>query len=73
MRQVYFNLLVILLVNFHVHCWLLFTKRVHLKDSSAKKDTSTENKEAGLTPPLPPCSEGAVYTVASICQSKLTF
>ena len=33
----------ILLVDFQVHCWLLLSKRAHLKESSAKKGTSTEN------------------------------
>ena len=33
----------ILLVDFHVHLWLLFSKKAHLKGSSTKKDTSAEN------------------------------
>ena len=33
----------ILLVDFHVHFWLLLSKRAHLKGSSAKKGTSTDN------------------------------
>ena len=33
----------ILLVDLHVHFWLLCSKRAHLKDSTAKKGTSTKN------------------------------
>ena len=33
----YFNLLLILLFDFHVHFWLLLSKRAHLKDSSEKR------------------------------------
>ena len=38
-----FSLLVIWLVNFHVHFGLLLSKRVHVKGSSEKTGTSTEN------------------------------
>ena len=47
----------ILLGNFHVHFWLRLSKREHLKFSSAKKGTSTDNF-GGLKRPLLPCSEG---------------
>ena len=55
----YFNLLVIFLVDFHVYFGLLLSKRAHLKGSSEKKGTSTENfggreGEGGQTPPLHP-------------------
>ena len=33
----------IVLVDFHIHCWLLLSKRAHLKESPAKKATSTDN------------------------------
>ena len=39
----YFNLLVILLVDLDVYFGLLLSKRTHLKGSSEKKGTSTEN------------------------------
>ena len=39
----YFNLLVIFLVDFHVYFGLLLSERAHLKGSSEKKGTSTEN------------------------------
>ena len=45
--NVLYNLLVILLVDFHVHFWLLLVKRAHLKGSSEKKSTSTENFGGG--------------------------
>ena len=49
----------ILLVDFHVHFWLLLSKRAHLKGSSAKKSTSSENFGGADAPsthqtPLPP-------------------
>ena len=53
-------MLVILLVDFHVHCWLLLSKRAHLKESPAKKATSTENFGGADPPsvPPPPAPEG---------------
>ena len=60
-------MLVILLADFHVHCWLLLSKRANLKDSTAKKGTSTGNF-GGLTPSLPPllrraCISCCVYSI----------
>ena len=52
---VFLILLKILLLIFHLHFWLLLSKRAHLKDSSAKKSISTENFW-GVDAPLPPCS-----------------
>ena len=54
-----FNLLVILIVDFHVHFGLLFSKRAHLKGSSAKRTHRQRTfwggggGGGGLTPPLP--------------------
>ena len=47
----------ILLVDFHVHCCLLLSKRAHLKESPAKKGTSRENLEGADAPSAtpPPC------------------
>ena len=45
---------VILLVDFHVHFWLLLSKRAHLKGSSAKKGTSAEKFEGADAPSAPP-------------------
>ena len=44
----------IFLVNFHVQFCLVFSKKAHLKGSSARKDTSTKSFDwrGGLTPPL---------------------
>ena len=47
----------ILLVYFHVHCWLLLSKGEHLKESSAKKVKSAENF-GGADAPSAPCSGG---------------
>ena len=47
----------ILLVDFYAHFWLRLSEREHLKFSSAKKATSTENFR-GAEAPLPPCSGG---------------
>ena len=46
----------ILLVDFDVHFWLLLSKGAHLKGSSGKKGTSSENvwRREWLTPPLLP-------------------
>ena len=46
----------ILLVDFDVHFWLLLSKGAHLKGSSGKKGTSSENVwgRGWLTPPLLP-------------------
>ena len=60
----YFNLLGLLLVDFHIYFGLLLSKRVHLKGSLEERGTSTEDFDGGgeegevQTPPLPPCSGG---------------
>ena len=43
----YLNLLVILLIDFHVHFWILISKRAHLKGSSERKETSTKTLGGG--------------------------
>ena len=50
----------ILFVDFHVHFWLLLSKRVHLKGSSAKKGTLTENFWVADAPSAPPAPEGLI-------------
>ena len=53
----------ILLVDFHVHFWLLLSKRAHLKGSSAKKGTSTENFGRDDAPSAPTApAEGLVVS-----------
>ena len=68
----YLNLLVILLIDFHVHFWLLISKRAHLKGSSERKDTSTKTLGEGgaeitilspsRAPPPPPGGGGGSKT-----------
>ena len=48
-----------LLVDFHVHFWLLLSKRAHLKGSSAKKGTSTEIF-GRANAPFAPCAPEAL-------------
>ena len=48
----------ILLVDFHVYFWLLLSKRAHLKGSSEKKGTSTENLGGAVAPFAIPAPEG---------------
>ena len=79
----YFNLLVSLLVDFHVHFWLLVSKRAHLKGSLAKRGTSTEDfggrgtgdggrgGGGGLTPPLPPCFRGPAMPMCDFNKAAL--
>ena len=62
----YFNLLVIFLVDFHVYFGLLLSKRAHLKGSSEKKGTSTENfggreGEGGANAPSSPFTPEGLY------------
>ena len=55
----YFNLLVILLVNFHVYFGLLLSKRAHLEESWGKKGTLTKKFGVGAdAPSAPPAPEG---------------
>ena len=65
----YFNLLVILLVHFHVHFWFLYSKRSHLKSSSEKKGTLTENY-GGAGAPSALCSGGRVMQVKCHVSNK---
>ena len=53
----------ILFADFHVHFWLLLSKRVNLKGSSAKKYTSTDNVGVVWRPLCPPCSGGHGFLV----------
>ena len=58
----YFNLLVILHVDFHVYFVLLLSERTHLKGSSEKR-AHRQRTLRGQTPPLPPCSGWPVVTI----------
>ena len=71
----------ILLVDFYVHFTLLLSKRGHLKDSSAKKCTSTENfgdvggggGGGGWLPLWAPCSGGRVKVLKNNVWSDGTY
>ena len=58
-------MLVILLVDFHVYCWLLLFKKSTFKGLISKKGTSTENFGGADAPSAPPAPEG-LYTSDSI-------
>ena len=59
----------ILLVDFHVHFWLLLSKRAHLKGSSAKRadQQRTLGGGGGLKPPLPALSPPLFTIYNTIC------
>ena len=66
----------ILLVDFHAYFWLLPSKRAHLKGSSAKMGTSTDNFGRADAPSAPPSPEGLrnfIYELAQELPYDLKF
>ena len=62
----------ILLVDFHVHFWLLLSKRTHLKSSLAKM-AYQQRTLVGLIPSLPPLLQRACILQGICFTSKLIF
>ena len=69
-------MLMILLVDFHTHFWLRLSEREHLKFSSAKKGTSTENfgrLKPLCLPALESLIEGVLRHITALFELSFNF